>query len=292
MEIVFWGTRGSYPMPGPTTLKYGGNTACVSVRAGNRLAILDAGTGIINLGRKLADNAAKKNDISLFLSHNHLDHTSGLLYFIPTYQTSTFMRIYGPADSQGDVAHALNEISLPPNHPVAIANMGMDFTCTTLENGQVLRWRPDDDQPELVDGNAPVAPEDVVMRVARNPNHPVDGVLTFRLEHLGKSFVYATDIEGDLEKGDPGLAEFAANADLLAHDCQYTTEDYLAKHRGWGHSTPEMAVKTAAMAGVKRLALIHFEPTYDDDKLSAMEANTKRLFPDSFFAREGLKVLI
>lgn len=286
MEIAFWGTRGSYPVPGGDTLVYGGNTACHSLRAGGRVLVIDAGTGIIGLGKELVKETSNHN-IALFLSHNHLDHTSGLLYFKPNYRKTTHMHIFGPVDSHGGVRQALDELTLPPSHPVPLDSMGMMFTCKTIGDGDRVAWRPGADKPEILDASDRTGPEDVVVRAMFNRRHPVDGVLNFRVEHGGKAYVYATDVEGDEDKGDPDLAALAAGADLLAHDGQYTSEDYQALHRGWGHSTPAMAVKTATMAGVKRLAIIHHEPGYDDAKLAAMEAETKKLFPNSFFAREG-----
>ena len=291
MEVTFWGARGSYPVPGKGTLLFGGNTACHSVRVGGRLIVFDAGTGSISLGRQLV-KASEAVNIALFLSHNHLDHTAGLLYFKPTYQKTTSMHIFGPADRRGNCKKTLDDLSLPPAHPVPFDNMGMAYACRTVGDGDRIVWRPGDEKPRVMDAQETAGPEDVLVKVMFNRRHPVDGVLNFRIEYGGKSYVYATDVEGDEETGDPDLAGFAAGADLLAHDCQYTSENYFARHRGWGHSTPAMAVKTAQMAGVGRLVLIHHEPEYDDSRLAAMEAETKTLFPASFFAREGQSVCL
>lgn len=291
MKIVFHGVRGSYPVPGKTTLRYGGNTSSQEIRAGGRILAIDAGTGVIKFGAKLA-KAGRKLDIALFFSHNHHDHTAGLLYFKPAYLKSTTMHIYGPIDSRGDIKNALDELSLPPAHPVALANMGMSFTCDNIADGSVVRWSPGKRDPELLAAGQRVRPDDVVVRTLRNSRHPVDGVLNFRVEHLGRSYVYASDVEGDAGSGDAALAEFARGADLLAHDGQYQEREYRRLRVGWGHSTPAMAVKTAELAGVKRLAIIHHEPLYDDAKLARMEKETKKLFARSFFAKEGQHVSI
>lgn len=291
MRIKFWGTRGSYPVPGRTTLEYGGNTSCSSVEVGGRLIIFDAGTGIINLGHELVKQDVKHN-IALFLSHNHLDHTAGLLYFKPTYLKSTFMHIYGPTDSYGSTADTLDELTLPPAHPVPLTAMGMEFVCKAIRQGQIFVWRKGAENPGVHSTEVETTPDDVVVRVLHNKLHPVDGVLNFRVEYQGRAYVYATDVEGNAETGDPILAEFAKNADALAHDCQYVQSEYIAKHQGWGHSTPEIAAQTAKLAGVKQLMLLHFEPTYDDAKLAGMEAHTKTLFPNSFFAKEGMEICI
>ncbi len=286
MKIVFWGVRGSYPVPGKTTLRYGGNTACLGIDIGGRKVIFDAGTGIIKLGKELSANFPSTN-VALFLSHNHLDHTAGLLYFTPTYKKSTTMHIFGPQDIVGTAQSVLDELSLPPAHPVPFDDMGMTYSCKTISEKNLVIWRPESASPEIVASDSRIDGETIVVRILRNKRHPVDGVLNFRLEYKDKALVYASDVEGDIDNGDPELVAFARNADLLVHDCQYTFEEYTAKHRGWGHSTPEMAIKTAVMAGVKKVAMFHYDPDYDDDKLDGMAEKTKPLFPGAFFAREG-----
>ena len=289
IRIVFRGVRGSYPVPGPDTLRYGGNTTSQEIRVGGRLLVFDAGTGIISLGQDLANEGGPCN-LALFFSHNHHDHTGGILYFKPAYSPDTMLHIFGPDDEPGTIIEALERLSAPAAHPVQLARMGMHFTCDILADGSLVRWSPGEDAPRLEKGDYRPAPDDIVVRVLKNSLHPVGGVLNFRLEYLGKTYVYATDVEGDEEKGDPRLVAFAAGADLLAHDGQYTSEEYFAIRKGWGHSTVRMAIRTAELAGVKRLAIIHHEPTYDDDKLDAMQAEAQREFPNLFFAREGQAV--
>ncbi|MDR1612983.1 MAG: MBL fold metallo-hydrolase [Planctomycetota bacterium] len=291
MEVTFHGVRGSYPTPGRSTLAYGGNTSSQEVRVGGRLLILDAGTGVIKLGRRLVRDKSTL-PMAMFFSHNHHDHTSGLLYFRPAYFRTTTAYIYGPVDAGGGILAALNDLSNPPAHPVALANMGMNFTCDNLEDGMVARWSPGKKAPTLHGGKVRTSPEDVVVRILHNPRHPVDGALNFRIEHRGRAYVYATDVEGDEALGDPLLAAFAKGADLLAHDGQYQSREYAQLRRGWGHSTPRMAVKTALMAGVGRLAVIHHEPRYGDRILARMEKATRKLFRNSFFAKEGQRVRI
>lgn len=291
IKIVFRGVRGSYPMPGPTTLRYGGNTSSQEIRVGGRLIVFDAGTGIISLGQELLKEGPAHN-IALFFSHSHHDHTGGLLYFKPAYSKATTIHIFGPEEERGSIMDALENISAPAAHPVQLARMGMQFTCTTVDNGAVVVWSPGENAPRLLPPGASPAPDDVVVRVLKNSLHPVDGVLNFRLEYRGKAYVYASDVEGDEECGDPKLAEFARGADLLAHDGQYTSEEYQGQRKGWGHSTAEMAIRTAELAGVKNLAIIHHEPSYSDDQIDAMAEEAKRRFPGVFFAREGQVVVL
>lgn len=291
ITITFRGVRGSYPMPGPSTLRYGGNTTSQEIRAGGRLIVFDAGTGIISLGQELM-REGPAHDIALFFSHNHHDHTGGFLYFQPAYSKATTINIFGPKEAPGSILDALEQLSAPAAHPVQLARMGMNFTVTVLSDGDVVVWSPGDDTPRFAPSGASFGAEDVVVRVLKNDLHPVEGVLNFRLEYAGKVYVYATDVEGDEQSGDPRLAAFAKGADLIAHDGQYTSEEYEASRRGWGHSTVHMAIKTATMAGARYLAIIHHEPTYSDDKLDAMEKEAKAIFPNLFFAHEGQVVVI
>ena len=286
IRITFRGVRGSHPMPGPSTLRYGGNTTCQEIRVGGRLLIFDAGTGIIGLGRELAKEGGPQN-IAMLFSHNHHDHIDGILYFIPAYMPTTTMHLFGPADEPGTILDALEILSSPAAHPVQFSRMGMRYTCDVLKGGEVIRWSPGEDAPRLVRPDERPGPEDIVVRVLKNSLHPVEGVLNFRLEYAGRSYVYATDVEGDEEKGDSVLAEFARDADLMAHDGQYTSTEYQTNRKGWGHSTIRMAIKTAELAHVKRLAIIHHEPTHSDDELDAMEAEARKEYPNVFLAREG-----
>lgn len=291
IRIVFRGVRGSHPMPGPTTLRYGGNTTCQEIRVGGRLIIFDAGTGVISLGNDILRDGGP-DSMALFFSHNHHDHIGGLLYFKPAYSPKNTISIFGPAGEPGDILDALELISCPAAHPVQFSRMGMRYTTQVIDSNDVVAWAPGTESPRLLKSGELPGRDDVVVRVLKNRLHPVEGVLNFRLEYRGKAYVYATDVEGDEEHGDPELVEFARGAALLSHDGQYTSEEYEACRRGWGHSTIAMAVRTARLAGVGELAIIHHDPASTDDQLEVMEKEAKALFPHVFFAREGQVVEI
>lgn len=289
--ITFRGVRGSHPMPGPSTLRYGGNTTCQEIHVGGRLIIFDAGTGIISLGNELARQNAP-HTMAMFFSHNHHDHISGLLYFKPAYMPSTTMHIFGPSDNPGSILDALETLSAPAAHPVQFAQMGMHSIIRIIASGDVVVWKKDEDSPRLLASGETSNEDDVVIKILKNHLHPVEGVLNFRMDYMGKSYVYASDVEGDAELGDPELAAFACGADLLAHDGQYTEAEYASGHAGWGHSTVEMAILTAKLAKAKRLAIIHYDPSHDDDMLDEMEEKVKEKFSNIFFAYEGQTVSI
>ncbi len=287
ITIRFRGVRGSHPMPGAGTIGYGGNTACQEIRAGGRLLVFDAGTGIISLGRELAASAPPE-PVALFLSHYHHDHIDGLLYFQPAYRADTVMYIFGPTGgADRDVVRVMERISNPAAHPVPFAGMSMRRTTGVIAGGDAVVWRKGEEAPEILRGGGEARPEDVLVRVGKSTLHPLDGVLNFRLEHAGRSYVYATDVEGDGAEGDAELAAFAAGADVLAHDGQYASADYEARRKGWGHSTVAMAMRTARMAGVGRLVIIHHDPESDDAMLEAMEREARGEYPGIVFAKEG-----
>lgn len=296
-EVIFRGVRGSYPVPGPSTLRGGGNTTCHEVRVGGHRLLLDAGTGIIEVGREMVtEHLATKEPMraTLLFSHVHHDHTYGFLYFKPAYFKSTQLSIHGPKTYVGGIEDTLRTLLCDPFHPVQLDEMGMHYHTSDLHGSERLCLRPGEVRPvELKESEDP-GPDDVLISVRSNWRHTKLGVLHFRIEYHGKSYVFATDTEGCPE-GDPTLLEFAAGADLLAHDTQYTDEEYTGGHpprKGWGHSTVSMSCKLAEKAEVKRLALIHHDPERDDDSLDEMERAAQTLFPAAFLAREGMCVTL
>ncbi len=292
LRVVFRGVRGSYPVPDAAFLGYGGNTTCHEVRAGGRLIIIDAGTGVIPLGNELlAEHLRTKEPVvgTLLFSHVHHDHTYGFLFFKPLYLRSTRLAILGHRTFAGSVRQELRDITVSPFHPVGLDEMGFQRQFHDLVGGEILRLRGDQEAPEILRDTASVSPADVIVRTVANPNHTKLGVLHFRVEYAGKSYVFATDIEGT-EEGEETLAEFATGADLLAHDGQYRDDEYYRgtpPRQGWGHSTIRMACTTAQKAAVKQLAIIHHDPEHTDEQLDAMEAEAKQLFPAAFLAREN-----
>ena len=142
LEVVFWGVRGSYPAPGRNTLRYGGNTSCVEVRAGNERIIFDAGTGIIPLGRKISKEAAqerKEIKVSLFLSHLHHDHIQGFPFFVPAYLSSAHVQIFGPGSSDENLMRVLENNQSPQSFPISLNEMAAWKTIRAVrEQNQVL----------------------------------------------------------------------------------------------------------------------------------------------------------
>jgi len=267
MKLTFWGTRGSTPRPGKETLKYGGNTSCVSLEmTRDRLFVFDAGTGIIELGRSL-DAAKQRRKFNLFITHPHWDHIQGLPYFQPLYQQGNEVVIHGT--SQGKLS--LREV-------IAGQMATVYFPVAVKEFASHVYYK------ELAEGDFEI--EDLQVRTI-SLHHP--GVTLGYLVKGpgGKTVAYLTDNELTLNGDAHGrrrLVAFAAGADVLIHDAQYLDGEY-PQHVGWGHSCLTEVLKLAADAKVRRLYLYHHDPSHDDETVAAMEA-----FGRKFFAERGLEI--
>ena len=255
MTLQFWGVRGSIPTPGPTTVRYGGNTACVSVDLGHdTLLVLDAGTGIRALGEHLV---AQDTDIFVLLSHAHWDHIQGFPFFAPIYQPHRMISIFP-------------------------TRMGHTLWCPTLEqmDGMHFPVTPEDLPAQvrcLTENGLEVFQDRGCHLSWIATNHPGGGT-GYRLEHAGRSLVYLTDneLEPPYEKATSfaEFAEFCRHTDVLIHDAQYLQSDMPAKH-GWGHSLVQQACQLAVAAEVKHLILFHHDPVRTDDGLDAIQEETR-----------------
>ncbi|MEN9562957.1 MAG: hypothetical protein RIR73_1201 [Chloroflexota bacterium] len=281
--VKFWGVRGSYPTPGANTVKYGGNTSCVEINAGGRTIILDAGTGIIPLGRELA---RKQNlELLILFSHLHHDHTQGFPFFVPAYMPKAKLHIYGPGGTAETVKHVLEHNQSSDTFPISLRDMASNKDIRSLHESQVIVW--EEDGIRVHESSPSLSPEAVVIRIHKSYAHP-GGVYHYRIEYQGKSVVYATDTEGYVGM-DCKLIQFSRNADVLIHDAQYSDEHYITT-QGYGHSTATMAGQVAASAETGQLILFHHDPSYADDAVAAQEDAAKNMFPDSCAAFEGLEI--
>lgn len=267
MKLTFWGTRGSTPRPGKETLKYGGNTSCISIEmTRDRLFVFDAGTGIIELGRALAA-ANRRRKINLFITHPHWDHIQGLPYFQSLYQQGNEVVIYGT--SQGKLT--LREV-------IAGQMSHVYFPVAVKEFASHVYYK------ELTEGDFEI--EDLQVRTI-SLHHPGTTLGYLLKGPGGKTVAYLTDNEltlnGDAH-GRKRLVAFAAGADVLIHDAQYLDSEY-PQRVGWGHSCLSEVLKLAAEAKVRRLYLYHHDPSHDDETVAAKEALGRK-----FFADRGLEI--
>lgn len=293
MRVKFWGVRGSYPVPGDSTLKYGGNTACVEVRTLHHRVILDAGTGIIGLGQALMrDHDPTQTSVNtLLISHTHHDHIQGLLFFRPMFRNTSMLHVFGPRTFSEELQDTLARMLQPQYSPVPLEEMNAQKVIRSLSNSDSIWFPASSCYPEVKSPDAGGRPQsgELVVRTLRSYAHPKDGVYIFRIEYNGRSVVYATDTEG-YDGGDARLIRFSRGADLLIHDAQYDEDEYHdpdSPRQGFGHSTVAMATTVARKAQVKRLALFHHDPSHDDAKIAAMEAAAQAQFEHAFAAYEG-----
>lgn len=265
MKATVWGCRGSVAVAGKSFMRYGGHTSCIEVRgAGGEVLVLDAGTGIRELGHRLADEGAR--EIHVFLSHLHLDHLQGLAFFKPMYDPDVELHLWGPPSPTRDLRSRIGAYMSEPLFPV---NIG-DVPCQA-----VFHDAPDDGvQIGGIDAWAsPVAHQG-----------PTVG---YRFDEGSRSLVYVPDHEpalgGNVQRVDSAwLSGFglASRADVLFHDAQYTEHEYPA-HVGWGHSSIEHVVDFARVAQVKQLVLFHHDPGHADDQLEVIGARARELWGDA-----------
>jgi phosphoribosyl 1,2-cyclic phosphodiesterase len=271
LSIRFWGVRGSCPSPGPETARVGGNTSCVEVLAGESRIVLDAGTGLRGLGGALLAKG-KPVDLTVLLSHVHWDHIQGLPFFAPIYAPATKLTIAGGAPGT-PLGESLHRQMSAPSFPVDWNALPSRIETVEMRDGSRMRVG------------------DAMVTVAR-ANHP-DAVLAYRIEHGGRSVVYATDTE-HYACVDPRLVSLARDADVLIYDAQYLPEEYAGQagpsRVGWGHSTYEAGAALARVAGAARLVLFHHDPARTDEGVAAIEERAREQFEDVVAAREGMAI--
>lgn len=295
--ITFRGVRGGYPKPGSSTVRYGGNTSCYEIRAGNFLIIVDAGTGIISLGDELMQHFYETNEpihCTLLLTHLHHDHTQGIPFFAPLYHPLSCVNIYGPHFGHyPPLEDQLIQLIQPPYSPLGSEKLRSQHTIQPIGDGDILICKEAGQPPQLL---PPVAQtrrppgKFPTIQAHYDRNHPRDGVMMYRVNFQGRSIVVATDTEGVIS-GNQELIHFAYHADLLLHDGEYEDDEYAHTYysrQGWGHSTWRMAMDIARVTGVKRLGIIHHNHAHDDSYLDEIEYQMHAIMPTAFIAREGV----
>ncbi|WP_082494284.1 MBL fold metallo-hydrolase [Methylobacterium sp. Leaf108] len=265
LSLRFWGVRGSTPVSGPDYQEFGGNTPCLEIRCGQRLFILDAGSGLNACG--LHHRAGLPQEIDLLFSHLHLDHTAGLPFFKPAIldPTRTVNTYCGNLDGACATA-ALDRLFSPPLFPVTLACMPAKLAHHGFRAGEPLVFS---------DG---MRVETILL------NHP-QGSTGYRFEHGGRRLCIISDIEHSDPWPDPALTEFVRGADLMVYDGMFTEGEYPVC-RGWGHSTWQKGAELAQAAGVAAMAIIHLHPAHTDPMLRRIEAEMQGVMPTAFIARE------
>ncbi len=301
-KVIFRGVRGSYPVANNDFLQYGGNTSCVEVNVNGHLIILDAGTGLINIGNELlskyitssADGAQRKPiNATVLLSHIHQDHILGFTFFRPLHIPSTVVNVYGNVNYNETLSDEIAGLLFGKSFPLDLGDIAGNLNIKELNEteGIILRHgevpiikRIESDEDARVEG------DDVLITCYRSYAHPQEGVIIYKITYKDKILVYATDKES-YPGGDKKLANFARGCNLLIHDAQYTMEDYLdvySPKQGFGHSTFDMAIEAKEQANAEKLVFFHYDPTYSDNKLNSIKEHYKQ--DDILFAYEGMEL--
>lgn len=295
-RLKFWGVRGSIPVPGSSTVRYGGNTSCVEVRVDGDIIVLDAGSGIRLLGMALEEEfGTRPIKLYLLITHTHWDHIQGLPFFMPAYNEKNIIRVLGYEGARAGLGVILAGQMETPFFPVSLRDMASKIAIEELK------------EMEFSVGKVKVA--------AKFANHP--GICAgYRLFTTGGSIAFFPDNEPyeilkqrlaarDGSSADEArdfamserakLVEFLADCDVLIMDTQYTDDEY-EKHVGWGHGSMSSVISIALEANVRRLFLFHHDPNHDDEMVDDMVEQARHLVLESGkhmeveAAREGAEV--
>lgn len=266
-EVRFWGVRGSIAAPGPDTARYGGNTSCVEMRCGPYLLIFDAGTGIRALGQSLAPDAPV--DIDLFFTHTHLDHISGLPFFVPAFDPRNAITFWsGHLQPESSLHEVLKAAMAAPLFPVPLEIFRAHKTYRDFPCGETLQPRPG-----------------VIVRTGPL-DHP-NRATGYRVEWNGKSVCYITDTNHVPGHPNQDIITLIRNADIVIYDSMFTEAEF-GPCATWGHSTWEEGARLCDLAGARQLVLFHHDPSRTDDQMAVIEAAAAAARPGTVAAREGL----
>jgi len=287
MYIKFWGTRGSIPVPGNSTLKYGGNTSCVEIGlSNNKMIILDAGSGIRELGKSLVNNGYK-DSFEILFSHYHWDHIQGIPFFLPLFNKENLVNFYGEESNGESIKDILSKQMASNYFPITLDEMNAQLKYHNIKpfinfgiNGAKLE--------------------------TFRANHSTP-TISYKITEGNKTIVYLTDNELMLEdsnedniydnllKSNKELVDFCSECDYLIHDSMYDEATLVGK-KGWGHSANITLAYFGILSHVKNLILFHYNPDYTDGKIDDLLKETNKTLKNEnsevqcIAAMEGLRI--
>ncbi|RAH99420.1 MBL fold metallo-hydrolase [Acuticoccus sediminis] len=265
LSLTIWGARGSIPAPGPHTLRYGGETTCLEIRAGSHVLLIDCGSGARSCGAAFAQEGIEQLDV--LFTHTHMDHLCGLPFFCSAYDPNCAVSLWaGHIPPGGTLEEIVERMMSPPIFPVATS---------ALRNTVFRSFRAR--QTFTLDSGLSIA--------STRLNHPGNGC-GYRIEWGGSSIAIITDHEHGDDMIDDAIAEFVTGADLMIYDAMYLEEEY-PKYVGWGHSTPTQALDLAARAGVAIPMIFHHDPSRSDDALDMVAREVATQLPGAQVATQG-----
>ena len=269
-HVKLWGVRGSIPVPGPSTLQYGGNTTCVELRADDEIVILDAGTGIRALGSALEEEfGAKPIDVSLLITHMHWDHIQGFPFFAPCYHAKNRIHILGYDGTNASLRDTFAGQMSAPFFPVQMQALPGKVVVEEIEKsefkiGQLTVRTHLMNHPGVCVGYRIDCSRGSIAFLP--DTEPYEG----RMIHSNDGQTFSgEDLQTQTKERRRQLIEFLRDCDLLIVDTQYTDEEYEA-HVGWGHSSLSATLRLALDATVKKLVLFHHDPTHSDAEMDEM----------------------
>jgi phosphoribosyl 1,2-cyclic phosphodiesterase len=266
-EVELWGVRGSIACPSPSYVTYGGNTSCVEVRAGNQRLILDAGTGLRNLGNQFLEEGVRH--ARLLLTHTHWDHINGFPFFKPGFRREHVFEIMAGHLPPGGAREVLAGQMAQPTFPVPLEAMQARLVFE-----------------DFVAGDSFALPGGLKIRTVAL-NHP-NGATGYRIEYAGRALCYVTDTEHVVGKPDQSILGFIEGADLVVYDSTYTDQEF-DQRIGWGHSTWQEAIRLGRTARVRNLAIFHHDPDHDDAYMREVEQQARAEWEHAVVARERMK---
>lgn len=297
-RIKIWGVRGSIPVPGPSTIRYGGNTSCIEIRADGELIILDAGSGIRSLGLALENEfGSRPIKLTLLITHVHWDHIQGFPFFVPSYNDKNQIRIFGYDGADEGLLEILKGQMATPFFPVRLRDLPGKIDIKKLQGmefriGKVRVRSKFMNHPGACAGYRLFTSKGSIAYLP--DNEPYDA---FKLHSAPSDLLSPEQVGKRATEERSDLVKFLKKCDLLILDTQYTDEEYDA-HVGWGHGSLSSAVALAIDAEVRKLILFHHDPNHDDATIDRMVEEAKKLVSSSGknleveAAREGAELTL